>query len=607
MSSNPSFNVSKSLMRLLESLGIGHIFLVPGKMVYPLLNAVDEAEGIRGIVAAHETGSAFMADGYARASRRFGVCLAISGPGTMNLVPGMAAARADRIPVLYLAGGIPSQAEGKGAFQDGTFGGIAEASVVRNLVDDVVDLKSRQNLQAEMRRATNGLNWMRRARSFVSIPLDVQEETICPSHELEHRPYQQGHFNSHDVPANAAAVQELCAQYLLRSKKVAFLIGGRGNDAATAAVLREVAENYCIPVATTLSGKGAFPETHPLALGVYGFSGHSRAIQLINSEELDALVVFGCDLNQRDTLNWSQHLTAGKDLVIFDDSFDAPPMGHVPNRCIFSGIGATLRLLARQDASPAELAPAALEHRTTWVESLQSIPLYDSRFEAANLGVVGETVSLYPGDVVRRLCASMPKDVNVVVDSGAHRIFMAHYWLSSGMGNYFSSSSLAPMGWAVAAGIGIKLAAPDQPCLVVTGDGCMLMHGVEIQTAARYGIKVVFIVLNNSAHGAIHIDAISKGSVDEQFSKLPRHDWTAFAKSLGVPSRNVDTLDGLDKAVAEALEAPGPFVVEVATGVFPAPNRYYAESSRRSRDVAAPGEETQNLANARDDALLLAD
>ncbi|UVE69154.1 thiamine pyrophosphate-binding protein [Burkholderia pyrrocinia] len=572
-------DVSGSVMNLLRSLHIDHIFLVPGKMVYPLLDAMDKMPEMRGIVAAHETGSAFMADGYARASRKFGVCLAISGPGTMNLVPGMAAALADRIPVLYLAGGISSNAEGKGAFQDGTLGGIAESSVVQNLVDDIVELKNKHNLLAEMRRATDGLNWMRRARSFISIPLDVQQQPVPVPHDRMRRPYAQSIVDMNHVPANPVAVQALCKQYLFQEKKVAFLVGGRGNDPETAKVLLKVAERFNIPVATTLSGKGAFPERHPLALGVYGFSGHTRAVQLINSTDLDALVVLGCDLNQRDSLNWSDKLSAGKELVIFDDSFDAPATGHVPSRSIFSGITATIRMLSHMQAPSALEFQAAFAHRDEWLEHVKQIPLYDHRFEPTSIGSASNSLSLYPGDVVRRLCDLVPDDTNVVVDSGAHRIFMAHYWLSTGLGNYFSSSALAPMGWAVAAGIGVKLAAPQRPCLVVTGDGCMLMHGMEIQTAARYGIKVIFIVLNNSAHGAIHIDAITKRTVAEQFSKLPRHDWTQFAQSVGVPARQVDCLTGLEQAIDDALACSGPFVIEVAVGVFPSPNRYYAESS----------------------------
>lgn len=577
MESHASLNVSTTVVKSLEVAKIDHVFLVPGKMIYPLLDAIDKSPSIRGIVCAHETSSAFMADGYARASRKFGVCVGISGPGTMNFVPGMAAAHADRIPMLYIAGGVSSRAEGKGAFQDATMSGIFESGVVRSLVENVVELKNKDNLQAEMRRATDGLNWMRRAQSFVSIPVDVQRQDALPGQEVSRQLYDHGEFNASEVPANHAALDALCNQYLLKSKRVAFLIGSRGNDPETAKVLLDVAEKFCIPVATTLSGKGAFPEDHALSLGVYGFSGHSRAVRVINSDELDVLVVFGSDLNQRDSMNWTEKLTAYKELIIFDDSFDAPAMGHVARGRVFSGIGATFRWLSQMDTSRSVDFHTVLERRKTWVAEVNQTPLYDYKFEQPAVRGSDGDQPLYTGDVVKQLCQLLPKDANVVVDSGAHRIFMAHYWLSSGIGNYFSSSSLAPMGWAVAAGIGVKLAAPERPCVVVTGDGCMLMHGVEIQTAARYGVKMLYVVLNNAAHGAVHIDAISNGSIPEQFSKLPSHDWAAFAASLGVEARRVERLDDLADALSEASRFNGPFLIEVLTGVFPAPNRYYAE------------------------------
>jgi acetolactate synthase-1/2/3 large subunit len=579
MESHARLNVSTTVVRSLEVAKIDHVFLVPGKMIYPLLDAIDKSPSIRGIVCAHETSSAFMADGYARASRKFGVCVGISGPGTMNFVPGMAAAHADRIPMLYIAGGVSSRAEGKGAFQDATMSGIFESGVVRSLVENVVELKNKDNLQAEMRRATDGLNWMRRAQSFVSIPVDVQRQEVLPGHNASRQPYDHDEFNACEVPANRAALEALCNRYLLKSKRVAFLIGSRGNDPETAKVLLDVAEKFCIPVATTLSGKGAFPEDHILSLGVYGFSGHSRAVRVINSDELDVLVVFGSDLNQRDSMNWTEKLSAWKELIIFDDSFDAPATGHVARGRVFSGIGATFRLLSEMDTDRSADFHTVLERRKAWVAEVNETPLYDYKFEQPGVRSSDGDQSLYTGDVVKRLCQILPSDTNVVVDSGAHRIFMAHYWLTSGIGNYFSSSSLAPMGWAVAAGIGIKLAAPERPCVVVTGDGCMLMHGMEIQTAARYGVKILYVVLNNSAHGAIHIDAIKNGSIPEKFSTLPSHDWAAFAASLSVAARRVERLDDLADALSEALRCNGPFLIEVLTGVFPAPNRYYAESA----------------------------
>ncbi|MEX3966606.1 thiamine pyrophosphate-binding protein [Paraburkholderia sp. EG286B] len=578
MRSSAPLNVSKMVVKSLESAGIDHVFLVPGKLIYPLLAAIDDSPSIRGIVGAHETGSAFMADGYARASRKFGVCAGISGPGTMNFVPGMAAAQADQIPMLYIAGGIASSAEGKGAFQDATSGGIFESGVVRGLMTDVVELKNKENVQAELRRATDGLNWMRRARSFISIPVDIQRQDVPPGPQIARQPYAQHEFNMGEVPPDRTALEALHHLYLLQSKKVAFLIGSRGNDAETARALLEVAEKFHVPVATTLAGKGAFPEGHKLALGIYGFSSHSRAARVVNSDELDALVVFGSDLNQRDSMNWSRKLTEGKDLLVFDDSFDHPSMGHIAQRSIFSGIGASFRLLARMNTGAHDGFEKVLERRRAWVAGLNQIPLYDSQFEDFAARASSENKSLYPGTVIKRLCQLLPRDSNVVVDSGAHRIFMAHYWLTSGMGNYFSSSSLAPMGWAIAAGIGVKLAAPERPCVVVTGDGCMMMHGTEIQTAARYGIKVIYVVLNNSAHGAIHIDAMRGDLISEQFTRLPRHSWTAFASSLGVAAREISGIDELDDVLGEASRYDGPFLIEVMTGVFPAPNRYYSEA-----------------------------
>jgi acetolactate synthase-1/2/3 large subunit len=574
-------NVSKHVLKSLETAGIDHVFLVPGKLLYPLLDAIAESPTIRGVVAAHETGSAFMADGYARASRKFGVCMAISGPGTMNFLPGMAAAQSDRIPVLYISGGVSSSAEGKGAFQDGTLSGIFESGVVKSLVETVVALKNRENFQAEMRRALDGLNWMRRSQSFVSIPLDIQRQSLPSDRDATHKPYAHAAFNGREVPANQPALEVLGSQYLLKAKKVAFLVGSRGNDAATATALLEVAEKFHVPVATTLSGKGAFPEEHPLSLGVYGFSSHSRAAGVINSDELDALIVFGSDLNQRDSMNWTDKLAAGKDLVIFDDSFDAPAMGHVAHRRVFSGIGATFRALHRLDTAGCADFHATLEARKAWVDDILQTPLYDHRFEAV-IQASRDDRLLHPADVVRHLCRLLPRDSNVVVDSGAHRVFMAHYWLSSGVGNYFTSSTLAPMGWAIAAGIGVKVANPQRPCVVVTGDGCMLMHGAEIQTAARYGLRVVYVVFNNASHGAIHVDAIGNGAISRQFSELPRHDWAAFALSLGVDACKVERLDDLEDAVAKASQSSGPYLIEVITGVFPVPNQYYAESAAQN-------------------------
>lgn len=577
--------VSDYVVQSLAAHRIDHVFLVPGKLVYPLLQSVNQAPTLKGVVAAHETAAGFMADGYARASGKFGVCLGISGPGTMNFVPAMAAAHADRVPVLYLVGAIASDREGRGAFQDGGHSGLAECAVVRPLVSAVSEIRHPANLACELKRLTAQLNWQRRGRAFLSIPLDVQAQTA--SLRPEARPPAALAHATRAVPADAALIENLLADYILQSKRVAFLAGSRANNPATARLLLAVAEKFMIPVATTLSGKGAFPEDHPLALGIYGFAGHGRAIDVINTNKLDVLFVLGCDMNQRDSLNWSEQLGENKLLIAIDDDFEQAACHYPVDIDIFSGIAASLQgMLASPAGDAAQLAEVVAD-REEWVQFIvNKIPLLDRRNEPP----AGETGAgnLHPGHVIAALRAACPADTNVVVDSGAHRVFMAHYWTSHGAGDYYASSAIAPMGWAIAAGIGVKLGAPERACMVVTGDGCMLMHGVEIQTAARYGAKVIYVVLNNAAHGAIHIDALAGAGISADYTALPGHDWAAFAAALGVPSCQVASLDQVEGAMTRAMQADGPFLIEVLTGVHRAPNRYFAESQSLYARKAKP-------------------
>jgi acetolactate synthase-1/2/3 large subunit len=575
--STPDITVADYLVKTLESSRVNYVFLVPGKLVYPLLASIKRSSSISGIVAAHESACGFIADGYARASQNFGVCLAIAGPGTMNLVPAMAAARADKIPVLYILGGIPSYLEGRGAFQDGTHSGIAEANVVRELANTFADIRSPFNVRSEVKRTLSGLNWMRRGTGVLSFPVDIQKKPMSSEFIDDLVGGDSGGPIMREVPAQPDAVEFLLNGFLLQSRRVAILAGSRANNPRVARTLLNVAEKFQVPVATTLSGKGTFPEDHDLALGVYGFAGHTRAIELINSNRLDVLIVLGCDLNQRDTLNWCKAMTEGKVVVSIDDDFEHVAINHPIDHVFFSGIHPTLQLLLEGEIGETAKFEQILADREEWSEVIRQLPLHDERFNDELVMEQGDG-AIHPGAFIKQLRTLVPAGSSVVVDSGAHRVFMAHYWQSKGMADYFSSSTLAPMGWAVAAGIGVSLARPEFPCVVVTGDGCMLMHGTEIQTAARYQANVVYIVLNNSAHGAIHIDAVSGADMSTDFSALPQHDWAGFARALGLRASRIERMEDIALHMEQAFAAPGPYLLEVMTGIFREPNRYYADS-----------------------------
>ncbi len=562
-------NNADVIIQTLAERGIQHIFLVPGKLIYPLIKSID-GSSIAGIVAAHETACGFMADGYARASGNFGVCLGISGPGTMNFLPAMAAAQADKIPVMYLAGGIATYHEAQGAFQDGSNSGIDELTIVKPLLSNAIEVKQAHTLRHELRRSLSCLNGQRKGRTYLSVPVDIQKR---PAQESSSPGASRRRETAIDLPALDALLDD----YLLRGLNIACLAGSRVNNPQDADLLRRLAEKYHLPVATTLAGKGAFPEGHPLALGLYGFAGHTRAVETINGEEVDVLLVLGCDLNQRDSLNWHPQLHGTKTLVVIDEDFDQISSHYQPDVQIFSNLSAALQhLLAAADSNEPHLA-CVNKLRSQWMGHVSQLPLEQRQPDRTARMMAGEK-HLYPGEVVEHLRSRTAADANVVVDSGAHRIFMAHHWQSHGVGDYHTSSALAPMGWAICAGIGIKLAAPQRDCLVVTGDGCMLMHGMEIQTAARYRLKMTFLVMNNCAHGAMHIDTLQQSGVGEAYTALPSHDWRAFAGSLGVAAARAATLDELDAALAAAAAHDGPYLIEMMVGNHRAPNRYYAES-----------------------------
>ena len=221
--------------------------------------------------------------------------------------------------------------------------------------------------------------------------------------------------------------------------------------------------------------------------------------------------------------------------------------------------GQVLRCLL--EAQPPRLAGLAAtnQERRAWLENLRSSGsrYYDE--ENTN----SEAVPLHPARVLRDLRRIAPRETVLLVDSGAHRAFCGHYWEAYEPRTYLSATNLGPMGWAIPAGIGAKLARPERPLVVVTGDGCMLMHGMEIQTSARYGIPVIFLVINNSALGNVWLRASREGPGPAGLTELPTHDWAGFARSLGLRAATVTAPADLEPAFQAALAAGAPYLLDV--------------------------------------------
>lgn len=564
------------ILAALRDEKITHVFLVPGGLIDPFLPALSSTSGLTPIVAAHEGGAACMADGYARASGRFGACMAIGGPGITNMVTGLAAARTDGSPVVVVSGQVPTDWEGRGGFQDSSPGAwndlaVLQSLTVSNLIVENIHLVN-HHLRATLTRMLAGAQ----GPAHISFPIDIQKGEV----QTPWQPLDTFFSPPRCVdPEGVARILEVLAPSAGTEapQKIIILVGAGVEKSGAGDSLRKFAEEFSLPVATTLRAKGVFPEDHPLSLGVFGYAGHRPAIEAILSDEVEVLLVLGSGLNQRDTLYWDRKMLPRRALIHVD--LDPTVLGRtwqteVP---VVSDCGEVLasllqapreRLAGLQDSVPA---------RRAWLDSIRALGprLYDVD------SPVSEAVPLHPARVVTAMRRVFPRDAVLVVDSGAHRAFCGHYWEAFEPRTYISATNLGPMGWGIPAAIGAKVARPGRPLAVVTGDGCMLMHGLEIQTAARYKIPVIFVVINNGALGNVWLRAVKEGPGPAALTELPMHNWAAVARGLGLAAATVRTPDELEPAFRQALETRGPFLVDVrCQKEFTTPVSPYAQAKK---------------------------
>ncbi len=206
----------------------------------------------------------------------------------------------------------------------------------------------------------------------------------------------------------------------------------------------------------------------------------------------------------------------------------------------------------------------------------------------ANTGRKTPRATPYPctrRGVVAELRAAFPDDGVLCVDSGAHRAWFAEYWDVREPGTHFSLTNLGPMGGAVPLGIGAKLARPERPLMVATGDGCMLMHGMEVHTAAREKVPLVIALMNNQSYGNIYYRASKMGPGPERLTDIPGIDWVAFAGSMGGEGERVERPDDIAAAVGRALRATGPYLLDLHTDkTYPTPVNVWRERQQEWED-----------------------
>ena len=315
--------------------GLGHLFMVPGGLVDPFLPALARQPKLTPIVAAHEGGAVYMADGYARARGGFGAALGIGGPGACNMATAVAAAKTDGSPLLVLTGEVPVDMEGRGAFQDASQATLDDTAVMGPLTRLSKTVADSRNLNHWFRHALT-IMW---AQPRGPVHLSLTHDALTGECAVDYAEVAGFFADARTLSLpQAEAALGLLAEPAGGTCRIAILAGAGIEHDAAAARLAEIAERWSIPVATTLRAKGVLPEDHALSLGVFGYGGTRHATKAILGGALDCLLVLGSGFNERDTMHWTVRERSKARMIHVNTDMDeltanSDPAHVVPGSC----------------------------------------------------------------------------------------------------------------------------------------------------------------------------------------------------------------------------------------------------------------------------------
>jgi acetolactate synthase-1/2/3 large subunit len=544
------------LIKFLESEGVAYIFGVPGAPLMPIFHAMyDSRAGIKPIISKHEEGGAFMADGFARVSGKIGVCCGTSGPGTTNLITGVVNSYKECVPVLVLTAQVPTTNFGKGAIQEcsGEDRSFPSAELLRSFTKHSAMLLSHENLGFTIRRSLRTALHPPMGPVHLNLPPDIMRREVKESDtSLEMYKVEASYFDRNMVKEAAKA--------LLKSKRPVFLLGLGTILSGAAEEALKIAELLGIPVATTPKAKGAFPENHPLALGVFGLAGNPSAFSyILPAGKSDLLFSVGMSFEEWGTNGWDPHLKGEKILIQLD--IDPTQIGkNYPVNIGLIGNAKTIlqelwfelhREIKKSDYTPSRTQKQILHHK-------ELNPFYNES------GKMSDTsVPIKPQRLIADIRKAVPNNGIFFVDCGNNTLWAVHYLQIYEPRSFIVSLGFGPMGYAIAAAIGGKLAAPERPVVCICGDGGFFMHGMEIATAVNYDIPVIWIVMNDS-----RLNMIYQGESLQNKPGLENYEFkpvniAQIAQGFGARGIRIESPEEIIPEIQEALAANKPTVLDV--------------------------------------------
>ena len=541
---------AQAVVEALQREGVEAVFGYPGGANMPIYDALYDFQsfkytplnenGFRHILARHEQSAAHMADGYARASGRVGVCLATSGPGATNLLTGLATAYMDSSPVVAITGQVPSNMVGSDAFQEIDIVGMA-TSVTKYTFQPLHVKDVPYSIKAAFYLATT----RRPQPVLIDIPKDVQQRE-AELEFLDHVDFP----NYKPWPDPDPMVIKTIARMILGAERPVILAGGGVKIANAYQELQALAELLVAPVVTSFMGKGAFPENHPLSLGCMGMHGSQRTNHLI--PECDVLLVVGSRFSDRTTGKMEKFAPNTKVVHIDVDKAEIGKNHKFPVVSLVADAKKALQALIREIE-----ATAVSGDRNTWVKHAQEIVVAHTEHDGNGHYMSGvETVKM-----LRRF---LPTKAIITTEVGQHQMWCEQHFRVIEPRTFFSSGGLGTMGFGFPAAIGAKVARPDLPVFDIAGDGSFLMTENSLATSIEEDIPVTVVVLNNRMLGMVA--QWQRHFYNRRYSGVHlgnSPDFVKLAQSYGAEGVRVDTLPDLENALNTAMRSPVTTVIEV--------------------------------------------
>jgi acetolactate synthase I/II/III large subunit len=549
---------AQALVRSLEQQGVDVVFGLPGGAILPAYDPL-RSSSLRHVLVRHEQGAGHAAEGYAWATGRTGVCIATSGPGATNLVTALADAYMDSVPLVAITGQVPSAMIGSDAFQEADITGITLPITKHN------ELVTRaERLPAAIAEAFHIASTGRPGPVLVDVPKDVLQATMTwgagtwpPALELP----------GYRLPAgpDTAAVRE-AARLLRQARRPVLYVGGGVIKADAHAELLALAELAQAPVTTTLMARGAFPDPHPLALGMPGMHGCYTAVAAL--QEADLLVALGARFDDRVTGRLADFAPQAK--VVHAD-IDPAEIGknRAPDVPIVGDVRATLAALAESLA--AVIAEDGPPDTAAW---LRGIGDWKRRFPLRYTQEPGGP--LKPQHVVERLSALTGGEAVVVAGVGQHQMHASQHFSFTRPRSWINSGGLGTMGFAVPAAMGAQVGRPGELVVAIDGDGCFQMTAQELATCAIEHLPIKVLIFNNGFLGMVR--QWQELFYEERYSEVELGtaipDYVKLAEAYGCLGLRCERADDVDAVLEKALASSDvPTVVDFRVhdreGVFP--------------------------------------